>query len=48
MLDERANQFGALVGAFLVDDLVEGLKPFGDFFFVIRFRPDRKLDERVH
>ena len=47
VLDDCANQFSALVGAFLVHDLIERLNPFGDFFFVVCFRLNRKLDQSI-
>ena len=49
VLNQSPNQFGALIGAFFVNDLVERLKPFRDFLFRIRirFRLNRKLNERV-
>ena len=43
-IHQRSEQIAAAIGAFLVDDLIEGFEPFGNFFFGINLGIRRKLD----
>jgi hypothetical protein len=47
-LYQGAQQLGALVGTFVVHNLVEGFQPLGHFLLVLRVRLQRKLDYGVH
>ena len=43
-IHQRGEQIAAAMGAVLVEDLIEGVEPFGNFFFTIHFGVLRKLE----